>query len=101
MDPILKEQIEDTIASVMHPAIDLSLTTLGMVKKVVITDDTVEVIFAFPFANIPIANQLIDSVRIPVTNLGAKFSYEVVIMTEEERQRFLQFEASAWKGNQG
>lgn len=98
MDKVLKEQIEDTIANVMHPAINLSLTTLGIVKDVKVTDEKVEVIFAFPFPNIPIGEQLINSVRIPVTNLGAAFDYQVVIMTEEEKQKFLQLEASAWKG---
>jgi metal-sulfur cluster biosynthetic enzyme len=98
MNDILKEQIEETIASVMHPAIDLSLTTLGIVKDVKVTDKKAEVTFAFPFPNIPIADQLINSIRNPVTNLGVIFDYQVVIMSEEERQKFLQLEASAWKG---
>jgi metal-sulfur cluster biosynthetic enzyme len=95
---ILKEQIEDTIASVIHPAINLSLTTLGIVKDVKVTDEKAEVTFAFPFPNIPIGDQLINSIRNPVTNLGAVFDYQVVIMTEDERQKFLQLEESAWKG---
>ncbi|MEA2042871.1 MAG: iron-sulfur cluster assembly protein [Bacteroidota bacterium] len=98
MNTILKEQIEDTIDSVMHPAIDLSLTALGMVKELKVTDQKAEVTFAFPFPNIPIGEQLINSIKIPVTNLGAEFDYQVVIMTEEEKQKFLQLEASAWKG---
>jgi metal-sulfur cluster biosynthetic enzyme len=98
MNNAVKEQIEETIASVMHPAIDLSLTTLGIVKDVKVTDKKAEVTFAFPFPNIPIADQLINSIRNPVTNLGVIFDYQVVIMSEEERQKFLQLEASAWKG---
>jgi metal-sulfur cluster biosynthetic enzyme len=95
---ILKEQIEDTIASVIHPAINLSLTTLGIVKDVKVTDEKAEVTFAFPFPNIPIGDQLINSIKLPVTNLGVAFDYQVVIMTEDERQKFLQLEESAWKG---
>lgn len=98
MNTILKEQIEEAIDSAMHPAIDLSLITLGIVKDVKISDKKVEVTFAFPFPNIPIADQLINSIKIPVTNLGVAFNYQVVIMTEEEKQKFLQLEASAWKG---
>ena len=98
MDNILKEKLENVIASVMHPAIDLSLTTLGIVKDVKVTDEKADVTFAFPFPNIPIADQLINSIKLPVTNLGVAFDYQVVIMTEEERQKFLQLEASAWKG---
>jgi len=98
MNSTVKEQIENAIANVMHPAIDLSLTTLGIVKDVKVTDEKAEVTFAFPFPNIPIADQLINSIRNPVTNLGAAFDYQVVIMTAEERQKFLQLETSAWKG---
>jgi metal-sulfur cluster biosynthetic enzyme len=98
MDNILKEKLENAIASVMHPAIDLSLTTLGIVKDVKVTDEKAEVTFALPFPNIPIADQLINSIKLPVTNLGVAFDYQVVIMTEDERQKFLQLEASAWKG---
>ncbi len=98
MNNAVKEQIENAIANVMHPAIDLSLTTLGIVKDVKVTDEKAEVTFAFPFPNIPIGEQLINSIKIPVTNLGVEFDYQVVIMTEDERQKFLQLEASAWKG---
>ena len=86
MNNAVKEQIEDTIANVMHPAIDLSLTTLGIVKDVKVSDEKAEVTFAFPFPNIPIGEQLINSVKLPVTNLGAVFDYQVVIMTEEEKK---------------
>lgn len=98
MDNILEQKILETIANVMHPAIDLSLTTLGIVKDIEIVDNKVNVTFAFPFPNIPIADQLINSIKKPVTNLGAEFNFQVVIMTEEERQSFLKLEASAWKG---
>ncbi|HPR58050.1 MAG TPA: iron-sulfur cluster assembly protein [Bacteroidales bacterium] len=98
MDNIFKEQIKAAIANAKHPAIDLSLTTLGIVKDVKVTDEKAEVTFAFPFPNIPIGEQLINSVKIPVTNLGVAFDYQVVLMTEDERQKFLQLEASAWKG---
>jgi predicted Fe-Mo cluster-binding NifX family protein len=98
MDKVDKKQIEETIESVMHPAINLSLTTLGIVKDIQVTNEKVEVTFAFPFPNIPIGEQLINSVKLPVTNLGVAFDYQIVIMTEEEKQRFLQLEASAWKG---
>lgn len=98
MNNILKEKIENAIANVMHPAINLSLTTLGIAKEIKISDKKVKVTFAFPFPNIPIGDQLINSIKIPVTNLGVEFDDQVVIMTEEERQKFLQLEASAWKG---
>lgn len=98
MDTTQKDQIIASISAVMHPAINLSLTTLGIAKDIKISDNKVEVLFAFPFPNIPIADQLINSVKEPVTKLGAEFDFQVVTMTEEEKQKFLQLEASAWKG---
>lgn len=98
MNSNVKIQIQEAITNVMHPAINLSLTTLGIVKDIKISEEKAEVTFAFPFPNIPIEEQLINSVKIPVTNLGTEFKYQVVIMTDEQRQKFLQLEASAWKG---
>lgn len=92
------QQIKDAISNVMHPAINLSLTTLGIVKDVVINEDKVEVTFAFPFPNIPIAEQLVNSIKYPIINLGYDFDFQAVLMTEEEKQKFLHLEASAWKG---
>lgn len=98
MDKIKKEKVLDAISQVMHPAINLSLSQLGIVKNVNAAENKVDVLFAFPFPNIPIAEQLIGSIARVVTAEGLEFSYEIVIMTEEEKQRFLQLEASAWKG---
>ena len=98
MDQIKIEQIQDAITQVMHPAINLSLTQLGIVKNVDVADDRADILFAFPFPNIPIADQLINSVKESITQYRVEFSFQVVIMTEEEKQRFLQLEASAWKG---
>ena len=98
MDKVKTEQVLDAIAQVMHPAINLSLSQLGIIKNVDVTDNKIDVLFAFPFPNIPIADQLINSVKQPATKYGYEFNFQVVIMTEEERQQFLQLEASAWKG---
>lgn len=55
MNNILKEKIENAIANVMHPAINLSLTTLGIAKEIKISDKKVEVTFAFPSPIFPLA----------------------------------------------
>jgi len=98
MDNGKTEQIQDAISQVMHPAISLSLTQLGIVKNVDVTDNRTNVLFAFPFPNIPIADQLINSVKESISPYRVEFSFQIVIMTEEEKQRFLQLEASAWNG---
>ena len=98
MDSIKKEQLMETISMIKHPAIDLSLLELGLVKDIKTEENKVSAVFAFPFPNIPIAEQLINSIANPVKNLGYEFSHEIVIMTEDEKQTFLKLEASAWKG---
>ena len=86
------------ISKVKHPAIDYSLVKLGIVKDVDLNDDTVILTFVFPFPNIPIADQLISSIEKPINDMGLKMEYIVRVMTEEEKARFLQLEAEAWKG---
>ncbi len=98
METFKNEQLTDTISVIKHPAIDLSLQELGIVKEVKIEENKVTVIFAFPFPDIPIGDQLINSIGNPVKNLGYNFDSKIVIMTEAEKQKFLELEASAWKG---
>jgi metal-sulfur cluster biosynthetic enzyme len=86
------------ISKVKHPAIDYSLVKLGIVKDVDLNEDTVILTFVFPFPNIPIADQLISSIEKPINDMGLKMEYIVRVMTEEEKARFLQLEAEAWKG---
>ena len=98
MNKTKKEQILGAISKVMHPAINLSLTQLGIIKSIDTTDHKADVLFAFPFPNIPIADHLTNSVKEIVLEQGLEFNFQVEIMTEEEKQKFLQLEASAWKG---
>lgn len=94
-------QIMGDIAKVKHPAIDLSLTDLGIVRDVEPNGDRVDLLFAFPFANIPIADKLVNSVRDVVERYGAEFHYQIVVMNDVERAEFMKLEASAWKGEGG
>ena len=95
---ITKEDVLKTIENVKHPAIDLSLLELGVVQNVEVENNKVKVTFAFPFPNIPIADMLINSIKQPIIGLGAEVEDAIVLMTEEEKQRFLMLEQSAWKG---
>lgn len=89
------------IAGVMHPAIDLSLTELGIVKDIDTEENEVDVLFAFPFAGIPIADKLINSIGDVVKAHDAEFKYEVVVMTDAERAEFMKLEQANWKGGSG
>ena len=93
-----KEDILKSLETVMHPAINFSLVKLGIVKDIILENNTAKVIFALPFPNIPILYELIFSVSQPIMNMGFKFEYETVLMTEGEKARFMQMEAEGWKG---
>ena len=93
-----QENVIKTVNEIKHPAIDLTLKELGILKDVSFKEDTFFVLIALPFANIPIKDQLIESVCKPVKQLNFKCSVETKIMNEEEKQDFLKKEGQAWKG---
>ncbi len=95
---ITKEQAIESIKDVKHPAIDHTLLDLGIVKHVSTDEDNVYVTFAFPFPSIPIADTLIRSISEPLQRIGANVMVDMVLMTEEEKQKFLRMEQEAWKG---
>lgn len=63
-----------------------------------VENNELNVVFAFPFPNIPIADALISSVEIKAKEINLIFNYSICIMNEEEREKFLQLESEAWKG---
>ena len=94
---ITQTAVENAISSVEHPAISHSLVNLGIVSNVLLLGKKVIIEFAFPFPNIPIADQLIGSIEKPIKNLGLSFEHTIRTMNEEEKQKFLQMETEAWK----
>ncbi|MEN8124503.1 MAG: iron-sulfur cluster assembly protein [Bacteroidota bacterium] len=95
---ITKNDIINAISGVQHPAIANTLINLGLVREVEFNNNLATVIFAFPFPNIPIAEQLIYSVYEPIKELGVDFDYSTDDMTEDEKAKFMQLEAEGWKG---
>lgn len=93
-----EQKVLEVISGVKHPAIDHSLLDLGIIKDIEIDDKTVILKFVFPFPNIPIADALIDSVKMPLNNIGYTLFSDIILMTEEEKAKFMQMEAEAWKG---
>jgi len=94
---ITKTEVENAISSVEHPAISHSLVSLGIVSNVLLLGKKVIIEFAFPFPNIPIADQLIISIEKPIKNLGLSFEHTIRTMNGEEKQKFLLMETEAWK----
>jgi len=92
-----KQDIINAISDVEHPAIAYSLIDLGIVKDITLEDNKARVTFAFPFANIPIAEQLVNSIYDRVYHLGLDFEYAIVQMNEAEKQKFMKMETDGWK----
>ncbi|RLD67815.1 MAG: metal-sulfur cluster biosynthetic enzyme [Bacteroidetes bacterium] len=90
--------VANAITKVMHPAINYPLTELGIVTDIELEDNKVTLVFAFPFPNIPIADQLINSIEQPIKELGLEMEHSIRIMSVEEKVTFLQLETAGWKG---
>jgi len=86
------------IESIQHPAIATSLVNLGILQDIDFEGDTVKATFVWPFANIPIKEQLISSIKIPLENMGLKLEYNEKVMSEDEKNKFLELEKKYWKG---
>lgn len=93
-----KKEIISKLKKIEHPAINYSLTKLGILREINFKKNNVSVVFAFPFPNIPIADALINSVADVVKENRLKFQYKTRVMTEKEREKFLQLETEAWRG---
>jgi len=98
MSQVTKDDALKIASQVMHPAINRNLVDLGIVKDIEIENDNATVIFAFPFPNIPIADQLISSVQTPLEKLGLKVESKMTTMNPKEVQAFLAMEQAGWKG---
>jgi metal-sulfur cluster biosynthetic enzyme len=95
---ISEEDVRKVLARVNHPMIDRSLLELGVIKHIAVEQRKVKVTLAFPFPNIPIKDDIIQSVREPLQKLGAEIEVKLTVMNHEELQKFLAMEQDAWKG---
>jgi len=95
---ISESEVRKALDQVRHPAIDFTLTELGIVKEVSVIGNSVTITLAFPSAGIPIESRLINSVREPVEELGVEVEVKTTLMNPNEVQEFLAMEQSAWKG---
>ncbi len=94
---VTKDDVLKTLENVNHPAINLSLIELGMLRDITLKGDTVTAEFVFPFPNIPIKEALFASVRDPLEAMDLKVEFSEAVMTPDEVQRFLALETANWK----
>ena len=90
--------LAQVIIKVPHPFINSSLTELGIVTDIDLEDDTLSLVFAWPFPDIPIRDQLVSSIENVVDNMGFKLHFTERIMTTAEKNDFLILEKQGWKG---
>ena len=95
---ISEEDFRKAVAQVKHPAIDCTLIDLGIVKDITVKGDKVAVTIAFPVPNIPIRDIIMNSVREAIAKLGAKCQIKETLMSQQEREIFLDKEQKNWKG---
>jgi len=66
-------------------------------ENIEVVNNIVKLTFAFPFPNIPIAKILINLIAMPLKNIGYTLKYGIVLMTEEEKAKFMKMETEVWK----
>ncbi len=93
----LENKVLVVLENIKHPAIDLSLIKLGMVKNIELDGSSLSVDFYFPFPNIPIKEALFESIRTPMEAMGITVTFKENIMNQEEVQQFLAMETANWK----
>jgi len=92
------KDVVNTISRINYPGIKYSLIDLGIATDIKLIENKVVLVFAFPFTHLPVDSELIKSVAQPLHDLCLDFEYEIRMMTEEEKSKFLQMEAKASKG---
>ena len=93
-------KVIQTLESVQHPAIATSLINLGILQDIDFDEENNKVLatFVWPFPNIPIRDQIINSVKAPLSQMGLDLEFKERIMNEDEKQKFLELEKKYWRG---
>jgi len=94
---VLESDMMKILEDIKHPAIDLSLIKLGMLKNIKLEGNSVSADFCFPFPNIPIKEMLFASIRTPLEGMGLTVTFSETIMNPDEVQQFLALETANWK----
>lgn len=94
--------IMEAINNVEHPAIAASLVDLGMVRDVEYRPDDqgVTLTLALPFPNIveQVRDYMVNSLYLAIRDAGGELtSVNLALMTDDERQTFLQIEQANWR----
>jgi len=94
---ITKADAEKALNKTVHPEINSSLPELGMIRDVNVKDSDVSVVLALPFPEIPILDQLVSIIKESLRDISRDVKVETVVMTEAEKQAFMQKAKDGWK----
>lgn len=85
-------EVRKALDQVMHPAIDITLIKLGIVKEISVEGEKVTIVMALPFTGIPIKFMLINNVHRHLEELGAEVEVKTTLMNPEAVQEFIAME---------
>ena len=93
-------KIIEAIENVKHPAINASLTTLGILQDIDIEDGKLKATLVWPFDLVPpqIKQVITNSIQNAIKPFNLEFEYNERLMNEEEKEKFLELEKKYWKG---
>ena len=99
MKEISQENVNQSLAEVVHPEIDYSLVDLGMIKDVVFNENEVSLTLKLPFSEIPIRDYLIKMIKKALADLdqAIEVALAVVEMDPQERDEFMKKAKEGWK----
>jgi ATP-binding protein involved in chromosome partitioning len=95
---ISEGDVRDALARVPHPEIDHTLVELEMVKDIVVGDGKASVTLVLPFLGVPIRDDLVDSLRNAIKELGGDVEVNMAEMTQKGRETFMAMAQEAWLG---
>jgi len=93
-------KIIQAIESVQHPAINASLTTLGILQDIDIENGELKATIVWPFDLVPpqIKQTILNSIKNAIKPFNLEFQYDERLMNDEEKEKFLALEKANWKG---
>jgi metal-sulfur cluster biosynthetic enzyme len=92
-----KIQVIEVLSKLIHPAINCSLTELGILKDLeIFNESTVIATFVFPFQKIPIKEKLVNSIENVAKKFGYNLEYIVRYMNDNEKKCFPELEKKNW-----
>lgn len=90
--------VSDRIKRVMHPAINMTLFDLGMIRDIKVIGNNASLVLVLPSPEIPIRDLLIATLKNSVKEIGVELEVIIGQMTADEIQVFIAKEKEAWKG---